>query len=154
MLKYKYKEKDVDKNVKNNSKILNIREPNEKDYEIIGTSFSKIAKKHNITVQTCAEKQNLVQYGFIKSDCLTPNMVFKLTGLTKMKKWTSRKTPYCDCVEMVDVGAYNTCLHFCKYCYANYSEKEVIKNNKLHNPASSLLIGEIESDDIIKVRKK
>ena len=85
---------------------------------------------------------------------VTPNMVFKLTGLTKMKKWTSRKTTYCDCVEMVDVGAYNTCLHFCKYCYANYSEKEVIKNNKLHNPASSLLIGEIESDDIIKVRKK
>lgn len=145
---------DEYKNVKNNSKILNIREPNEEDYEIIGTSFSNIAKKHNITVQTCAEKQNLVQYGFIKSDCLTPNMVFKLTGLTKMKKWTSRKTPYCDCVEMVDVGAYNTCLHFCKYCYANYSEKEVIKNNKLHNPTSSLLIGEIESDDIIKVRKK
>lgn len=34
------------------------------DYEIIGTSFSNIAKKHNITVQTCAEKQNLVQYLF------------------------------------------------------------------------------------------
>ena len=33
-------------------------------------------------------------------------------------------------------------------------KKEVIKNNKLHNPASSLLIGEIENDDIIKVRKK
>ena len=32
-------------------------------------------------------------------------------------------------------------------------EKEVEKNKKMHNPASSLLIGNIEKDDIIKQRK-
>ena len=66
----------------------------------------------------------------------------------------SRKGNLCSCVQMVDIGAYNTCKHLCKYCYANYNESDVLKNNKLHNPSSPLLIGELQSDDIIKERFK
>ena len=59
----------------------------------------------------------------------------------------------CECVEMIDIGVYNSCKHFCKYCYANFDERQVSDNYNKHNPKSSLLIGEIHSDDIIKVRK-
>ena len=55
---------------------------------------------------------------------------------------------------MVDIGVYNSCKHFCKYCYANYDENKVINNYSNHNPNSSLLVGNIESDDIIKERFK
>ena len=70
------------------------------------------------------------------------------------KEWSARKDKKCHCVEMVDIGAYNTCKHFCKYCYANYDEGQVRKNIQLHDPNSSLLIGHIEEDDIIKERYK
>ena len=44
------------------------------------------------------------------------------------KKWTARKNKYCECVEMVDIGVYNSCKHFCKYCYANCDEDKVKEN--------------------------
>ena len=141
------------KNVKNNMNTLNIREFTEEDYKLIGENFSKIAKENNIVVQTCFENRNLCEYGFTKGECLSHELAYKITGKS-YKNWTARKERLCNCVEMVDIGVYNSCKHFCKYCYANYDEKKVINNYSNHNPNSSLLVGNIESDDIIKERFK
>lgn len=137
------------KNVKNNANILNIKELSSNDYKEIGLNFSQIALENGMTVQTCCEDHNLVEYGFIKRDCIDFNLAYKLTRKTNLKKWKERD---CNCVEMVDIGVYNSCKHFCKYCYANYDERQVINNYKCHNPNSSLLIGNLKDDDIIKVR--
>ena len=139
------------KNVERNYKILRPREFKEEDYKQIGLNFKRIADEHHMSVQTCAEEHDLCEYGFIKRDCMTLDLAFKITGKTKFKKGNVRKN--CNCIEMVDIGAYNTCRHFCKYCYANYDEGKVDINNKKHNPNSTLLIGKIEDNDIIKERR-
>lgn len=142
------------KNVRKNMNILKYRELTEEDYKCIGQNFSKSANEHGMTVQTCFEERNLVEYGFIKQDCLSKELASKLTGKTKFNKWKARKEGKCECVEMVDIGVYNSCKHFCKYCYANYNEKIVNENYLFHDDNSSLLIGNIKEDDIIKIRKK
>ena len=142
---------DLYKNVKNNLKVLNLKPFEEDDYRKIGINFSMIAKKHNMTVQTCFEKPDLVQYGFIKKDCLDFNLAYKKTNKTKFMKWKARG---CGCVEMVDIGAYNSCKQYCRYCYANYDENKVDDNYKNHYVNSSLLIGKLTNEDIIKVRKQ
>ena len=144
---------DIYKNVLKNKDILNYQDFKEEDYKIIGRNFSKIATSHGMTVQTCFEERNLVEYGFLKADCLSPELAFKLTG-KKYPKWRARKGGNCNCCNMVDIGFYNSCLHMCKYCYANYLESEIVTNYKNHDPNSSLLIGSLKETDIIKIRKK
>lgn len=140
------------KNVRKNINYLRYRNLSEDDYKNIGTSFSFSAKKHNMTVQTCFENRKLTEYGFIEGECLSKELAYNLTG-KKQKIQTARKEKKCKCVQMADIGVYNTCMHMCKYCYANYDETKVKDNIKKHNPNSSLMIGKIEKDDIIKKRK-
>lgn len=142
------------KNVRKNYKVLKYCEFTEDDYKRIGECFSKSAKEHNIIVHTCNEERNLEEYGFIKEDCMSRELAFKLTNNIYKKEWKARNSKYCHCIEMVDIGVYNSCKHFCKYCYANFDEKQVNDNYNKHNPKSSLLIGELEEDDVIKIRKR
>lgn len=141
------------KNVRKNMSSLKIIPFTENDYKEIGINFSRIASKYNITCQTCFEKENLVEYGFIKEDCLSKKLAYSLTGKT-YRKGRMRKENLCNCVEMVDIGFYNSCKHLCKYCYANYDEGKVLENFQNHNVNSSLLIGELSDTDVIKIRKK
>ncbi|MBR2840305.1 MAG: DUF1848 domain-containing protein [Bacilli bacterium] len=141
------------KNVRKNYGSIKYRSLTDNDYKIIGTSFSFSAKKHNISVHTCNEKRDLTEYGFIKDDCMSKELALKLTGKTFNKKWRARKDLVCRCVEMVDIGVYNSCRHFCKYCYANYDESKVNENYGKHNPKSSLLVGDLNSNDVIKIRQ-
>ena len=144
---------DEYKNVRNNRGILRYRTITKEDYKKIGEAFSKSAMDNGMSVQTCFEDNDLTQYGFIKGECLSHELAYILTG-KKFKSSNVRKEKKCECVQMVDIGDYNSCLHMCKYCYANYDEKAVSSNFERHDDNSSLLIGTIQSDDVIKVRKK
>lgn len=144
---------DEYKNVRSNKNILKYRAFTREDYKKIGEAFSKSAHDNGMSVQTCFEDEDLTQYGFVKGECLSHELAYILTG-KKFKSSNVRKEKKCECVQMVDIGDYNSCMHMCKYCYANYDEKAVSSNFERHDDNSSLLIGSIQSDDVIKVRKK
>lgn len=138
------------KNVQKNMKFLKLKKISEDDVKEIAINFSKIVKENGMTIQTCYEEDNLTEYGFIDDVCVSKEAAYRLTG-KKFRKWQARK---CGCVEMVDIGVYNSCKHFCKYCYANYDEEKVVENFKYHDDNSSLLIGKISENDTIKVRRR
>lgn len=140
---------DMYKNVEKNMSVLKLKEIAKEDIAKIGKSFSEIAKTHGMDVQSCYE-EDLSTYGIMNEPCVSKEFAYKLTG-KKYPKWKARN---CGCVEMVDIGEYNTCNHLCKYCYANYDEEKVQKNILKHDVDSSLLIGYLKENDEINVRKK
>ena len=141
------------KNDRKNEYALNYREFKESDYKALGENVSKVCHEHNIRVHTCFEKRNLSEYGFDEEVCLSHELAYMLTG-KKYPNWKARKEGLCNCVNIVDIGVFNTCPHFCKYCYANFKEEDVLKNRKLHNPNSTMLIGSLKDSDKITIRRK
>lgn len=116
----------------------------------IGESFSKIADEYGIQMKTCVEGTLLDQFGFDSSGCMTQNVIEKAIGNNLKIPKGKYRIRECDCIFGRDIGAYNTCMHGCKYCYANFSTKLVKRNWKLHNPDSPLLIGKIKDNDVVK----
>lgn len=75
------------------------------------------------------------------SGCMTVEVFERALGarLTPPRLPASRSQ--CACYLGCDIGEYDTCAHFCRYCYANHSPEIVRKRRLLHDPASPLLIG-------------
>ena len=127
----------------------NIRTLTDEEQNVIGSEFAKIGKKYGMVIHACCEKKELAEYGIDISGCMSQEIVEKAIGYSLNAPRNGSKRESCNCLMGNDIGMYNTCMHLCKYCYANYSE-ELVKSNALkHNPNSPFLIGESEEDDNI-----
>lgn len=143
---------DFKKNTIKNEIDLTIEPFTLEKIEELAKEFGCISKKYGMKIQTCAEDYDLEKFGFETEGCIGISIVKEILGISKqISKNRNRKN--CLCVQTVDIGTYNTCPHFCKYCYANFKEEEVIQNFKNHDENSSLLIGKLAEDDIVKIRK-
>ena len=115
--------------------------------EKITKAFSKIGKENNITIHACCEKEYLKDYGLDITGCMSQEIVEKAIQNKLNAPKNSSKRMQCNCLMGNDVGAYNSCMHLCKYCYAN--QGLVKENVKKHNPDSPFLIGDLEKEDKI-----
>ena len=132
-----------------------IKPPNHEEQIQIAKVFSKIGKENNMVIHSCCEKTYLSQYGLKCNGCMSKEIVEKAIGCN-LNPPNSRKNlrESCNCLMGNDIGAYNTCGHLCKYCYANANKGFVIENMKKHNDNSPFLIGGYEDGDKITIAKQ
>ena len=119
--------------------------------ELIAKTFFSIASKYNLEVSTCAENIDLSRFGVTNRPCIDREEVEEILG-RKLELKEGKLRDNCHCLETIDIGSYNCCPHFCKYCYANYQEEEVLKRKQTHNKNSTILIGTVSDLDKIKIR--
>lgn len=116
---------------------------------IIGENFSRIARENDIQIKTCLEGTLLDQFGCDSSGCMTQQVIERAIGNNLKLPKGKYQNRECNCIFGRDIGAYNTCMHGCKYCYANANMKLVKKNQKLHNPDSPLILGEVKEGETV-----
>lgn len=115
----------------------------------LGREFIKIASAHGMTVKPCAEGDELAEFGADCSGCMRIGDYEKAIGkrLNVPRKKGARAE--CACYLSCDIGAYNTCKHLCRYCYANAETARVLALTRLHDPKSPFLVGNYTHGDVI-----
>ena len=97
----------------------------EEKLRLTGT-LSAIAKNHGIALYACCDSG--LELPLIS--CVDAS----LFGITAPRDKNQREG--CNCAVSVDIGAYNTCMNGCKYCYANHIEAKVKENYTRHDANS------------------
>ena len=115
----------------------------------LGKKFIEIASSHGMTVKPCAEGDELAAYGADCSGCMQIRDYEKAIGKSLNAPKRKGARAECACYLSCDIGAYNTCKHLCRYCYANAEPSVVLAQSRLHDPKSPFLIGTYRDDDII-----
>jgi hypothetical protein len=132
---------------------FNITLPNHNEMADIAGNLSVIAGQHNIVVETCAETIDLTGVGVKPGKCIDEDLIARITGKSLAVPRDKHQRKTCRCVESVDIGAYNSCLHHCLYCYANSNREAVMQNAAQHDSRSSLLYGQISAGDKVVERE-
>ena len=115
----------------------------------LGKALIRIASDHGMTVRPCAEGDELAAFGADCGGCMRISDYEKAIGrrLNAPKRKGARAE--CACYLACDIGAYNTCKHLCRYCYANAESGKVLAQSRLHDPKSPFLIGNYMDGDRI-----
>ena len=121
---------------------------------LLGKAFVEIAGQYGMTLRPCGEGDELAPFGADCSGCMTVAMYEQALGRRLKVPKTAPARKECACYLGGDIGAYNTCGHLCRYCYANYDAATVRKNLAAHDPESPLLIGHLEPGDQVHEAKQ
>lgn len=144
---------DMYKKCERNLKEFSLNPINNQNIYELSEYISTEANKYNIKVESCGEPYDLTKLGITPSKCIDDKLIENIIDCKLKLRKDKNQRNECGCVESIDIGAYNTCSHGCKYCYANYNIDIVKKQFLHHYPKSPILIGDISEKDKITIRK-
>lgn len=123
---------------------------NNNDKIEIAKSIGSIAKKYNMTIQTCATIEDFKQFGILQSGCMTSEILGNANNITFRRIRHSGNRQGCKCIDNRNIGDYDTCPNGCKYCYANKNPQIAMKNYQKHNPNDLMILGNLKPTDEIQ----
>jgi hypothetical protein len=127
------------------------RELSPDEMRVFAEKLVAFTRSWNLPVATCAEAIDLSDLGIIPNKCIDDALLARLfphdAELTRflgpeqdrrsLRDKGQRKE--CGCIVSKDIGAYDTCPHLCRYCYANSSDQTVSAARARRSVASTPL---------------
>lgn len=97
-----------------------------------------IAAPRGITLYSCCEDA-LIGAGVEKAHCLDMDLIRMLRSDAEFHLKAAPTRQDCGCVESVDIGAYESCIFGCVYCYATNSRNTALMHMRDHDPNDTVL---------------
>ena len=89
---------------------------NDEKFHDFMAGIRKSAEKAGMEPLGCCE--DFTPYGIKKGACIDGELIKNLFKLDIKYKKDKSQRKNCGCIESTDIGAYDTCIHGCLYCYA------------------------------------
>ncbi len=129
---------------------LGIQEISDEQKRRIAGSLAKIAASYGLGMDACAEGVAFDGLSINPARCVDDRLISLITGYPIPFEKDKNQRPACGCAASVDIGAYDTCPHGCRYCYANRPGTASVA--RLYDPASPLLCSVLDPADIVRDR--
>lgn len=118
----------------------------------IAKRLSEIALAYGLDIQTCAETLDFSELRVGHARCIDAERLIRIGKRPVVARKDRNQRLACGCAESVDIGAYNTCINGCRYCYANTSISAASKKSAGYDPKSPLLCSNIDKADTVYER--
>lgn len=103
----------------------------------LARDLAGIAARHGIPMRTCCE--DLEDAGIPPGACIDGPWLRRLWGVEAGARKDPGQRAACRCAPSVDIGAYDTCVHGCLYCYATHARHRASARHRAHDPTQETL---------------
>jgi len=104
------------------------------------TDLSSIAAENGMTLRLCAQPKYLSP-GMPEAVCIDAQRLSEVANRPILGWKPGHRGKQCACNYSRDIGAYDTCLHACAYCYAVSNLQVSRKFYEQHDPSAEWLCG-------------
>lgn len=122
----------------------------DQDKDMLAKGLGEISERYGLYIQTCGTNGDYSKYGIHPSGCMTLDIMGNANGIEFRDLKHKGMRRGCHCIESRDIGAYDTCMNGCKYCYANKRPEKAFENYKYHDPESPFLLGHLKETDTVQ----
>ncbi|HOT03478.1 MAG TPA: DUF1848 domain-containing protein [Methanolinea sp.] len=135
-----------------------VREFSDQDIDLFCSGLADMNAEWGLSLSACGEPRDLSSYGISRGQCISGDLLrdefrhdqalMQFLGEPENKKVERpRSIPFrhlkdpgqrgaCGCIASKDIGQYSTCMHLCRYCYANASAHAVEENARKYQALS------------------
>jgi hypothetical protein len=119
---------------------IHFRQPQGEELDRLIPGLVQLCSANGMEIVSCAEDVDLVRYGVRQGKCVDDDLIRRVFGINVCHQKDGSQRPACGCVQSRDIGAYDSCLFGCVYCYATRCFRTAAANYRKHDPEAASLI--------------